>query len=155
MKLQEASKKEIKRIAVGTGVCFVMMIAVFALLSLFGVVAFDYRVLLGGVAGSLIAIGNFTILCLTIQSAAQIEDKKQMKMRFQLSYHYRLVLQAGWVVAAFFLPCFNVFAAAIPLLFPTVVIWYLQSRGQLVTPSERKNPPEDEEEEETLDSFEV
>lgn len=155
MKLQEASKKEIKRIAVGTGVCFVLMIAVFALLSLFDIVTFDYRVLLGGVAGSLVAIGNFTILCLTIQSAAQIEDKKQMKMRFQLSYNYRLVLQAGWVVAAFFLPCFNVFAAAIPLLFPTAVIWYLQSRGQLVTPSERKNPPADGEEEETLDSFEV
>lgn len=155
MKLQEASQKEIKRITVGTGVCFLLMIAVFALLSLFELVMFDYRVLLGGVAGSLIAVGNFTILCLTIQSAAKIDDKKQMKMRFQLSYNCRLALQAGWVVAAYFLSCFNVFAAAVPLLFPTVVIWYLQSKGQQINPSQRKNSPSDAAEVEELDSFEV
>ena len=41
----------------------------------------------------------------------------------------------------------NVFAAAIPLLFPNLMIFYLQARGKLVTPSERKNPPPDEMEE--------
>ncbi len=155
MKLQEASKKEIKRIAIGTGVCFVLMTAVFAVLGLVGVVAFDYRILLGGALGSLIAVANFTVLCLTIQKAAQIEDQKQMKMQFQVSYNIRLILQAGWVVAAFFLPWVNVFAAAIPLLFPTAVIWYLQSRGMLVKPSDRKNPPPEDEEEESTNSFEV
>lgn len=154
MKLQEASKKEIKRIAAGAGVCLVAMVSVFSLLALLGVGKFDYTVLLGGAVGTAIAIGNFALLCLTIQNAAQIEDKKQMKARFQLSYNARIVLQAGWVVAAFFLPCFHVIAAALPLLFPTAVIWFLQSRGTLVTPSQRKNPPAQEEEDKS-ESFEV
>jgi len=33
------------------------------------------------------------------------------------------------------------------LLFPNLMIFYLQARGKLVTPSERKNPPPEEMEE--------
>lgn len=128
MKLQDASKKEIKRIALGTGLGLVLMLAVFAALSLFGIGTFDYTVILSAVIGGGIAIGNFTLLCLTIQKAAGIEDKKQMKARFQLSYHARLMTQAAWVVAAFLLPCFNAVAAAIPLLFPTATIYLTSLR---------------------------
>ena len=48
-------------------------------------------------------------------------------------------------------------AAAVPLLFPNLSIYYLQARGKLVTPSERKNPPpeEMEESEDHKGSFEV
>lgn len=156
MKLQPASKKEIKRISVGSAICFVIMVAVFFVLSCLGVGTFGYTVILGGLAGTLVAIGNFTLLCLTIQRAAEIEDKKQMKARIQVSYNARLFLQAAWIVVAFLLPCFHVIAAAIPLLFPTVVIYVLQIKGKLVEPSQRKNPPlESEEEEERLDSFEA
>lgn len=156
MKLQEASKKEICRISIGAGICLAIMEAGFFILSLLGVGKFDYTVVLGGLAGTVIAIANFTVLCLTIQNAAQVEDQKQMKARFQLSYNARLILQAGWVVAAFLLPWFHVIAAALPLLFPTAVIWFLQSRGKLVTPSDRKTPPPTEEEaEENCNSFEV
>ncbi len=154
MKLQSASRKEIKRISIGAGICLVIMEAVFFLLSCLGIGTFDYRVVLGGVLGTLIAIVNFVVLCLTIQKAAETEDQKLMKARFQVSYNARLILQAGWVVGAFLLPWVNVIAAAVPLLFPSVVIWFLQSRGTLVTPSERKNPPMQEEEEERLDTLE-
>lgn len=156
MKLQKASVREIKRVAIGSGICLLLMFAVFFVLSLVNVVAFDYRILLGGIVGTAIAIGNFTLLCITIQKAAETEDKKLMKAKFQMSYNGRLIAQAAWVVAAFLLPVFNVFAAAIPLLFPTLIIFFLQSRGKLVTPSDRKNPVNPEEpEEERLDSFEV
>ncbi len=154
MKLQSASKKEIKRIALGSGVCLLLMETAFFLLSCFGIGTFDYTVVLGGILGTLVAVLNFTVLCLTIQKAAEAEDKKLMKARFQFSYNARLFLQAGWVVAAFLLGFVNVIAAAVPLLFPTAVIWFLQSRGKLVTPSERRNPPRQEEEEERLDTLE-
>ncbi|MBQ3252061.1 MAG: ATP synthase subunit I [Oscillospiraceae bacterium] len=144
MKFQTASLKEIKRISVGSGLCFVLMIAGFALLDLLGIGTLDYRVLLGGVVGTAVAVLNFAALCLTIQNAATADDKKQMKARFQLSYNIRLIAQAAWVVLAFLLECFHGIAAALPLLFPTLVIFFLQSRGVLVTPSQRKNPPQEE-----------
>ena len=97
-------------------------------------------------------IVSFIILCLSVQRAADMEPGKAMKAQMQLSYNLRLLLQAGWVVAAFLLPCFQVLAAAVPLLFPTVIIFYLQQKGKLVTPSERKNPenPEEDEQEDHL-----
>ena len=41
MKFQKASKREIKRVALGGGICFVLMTAVMLVLSLFGVGRFD------------------------------------------------------------------------------------------------------------------
>lgn len=155
MKLQSASKNAVFHIARGTAVCLAIQLVVMYLLTFVGVGSFDYRVPLSGVIGALIAIGNFALLCMTIQKAAGMESKKQMKARFQLSYNARLIGQAGWVVAAFLLPCFQAVAAALPLLYPTLVILYLNKRGTLATPSERKNPPAQEQTEEDLNSFEV
>ena len=74
----------------------------------------------------------------------------------QLSYNLRLALQAAWVIVAFIAPCFHVLAAAIPLLFPTVVLYILQASGKLATPSQRTDTPEQPEEtEERLDTFEA
>ena len=155
MKLQSASIKEIKRIALGSVICLALMIAAFFLLSQFGIGSFDYRVILSGVIGTLVAVGNFTLLCITIQKAAAMEDKKQMKARFQVSYNARLIIQAAWVVVAFLVSWLNALAAAIPLLFPTVIIYYLQIKGRLVSPSERKNPPQMEQEEDRPDTFDI
>lgn len=155
MKLQSASKKEIGRIAAGSVICLAIMIAVLFVLSCFEIGTFNYTVFLGGAIGTLVAILNFTILCLTIQKVAGMENGKPMKARVQLSYNLRLGLQAAWVVIAFVVPVFHTLASAIPLLFPTVVLYYLKSCGKLVTPSERKNSDVPAEEEERLDSFEV
>lgn len=157
MKLQSASKKEIKRIALGTLVWDLILIAALFLLSLEGIGTFDYKVFTGVAGGSVIAILNFTVMCLTIQKAVDIEEKKQMKAFIQGSYNGRLLLQAGWIVAAFLIPHVQVVAAAVPLLFPNLTIFYLQSKGRLVQPSERKNPPaeEQDEPEDHLGTFEV
>ena len=157
MKLQSASKKEIKRVAVGTAAFDVIMIAGLFLLSQFGMGTFSYRIFLGALGGSVIAILNFTIMCLTIQKAVDIEEKKQMKAFIQGSYNGRLLLQAAWIVVAFMVPHLHVIAAAVPLLFPNLTIFYLQMKGKLVEPSQRKNPPaeEQEEPEDRLESFEV
>ena len=157
MKLQPASKKEIKRIAMGTGVCDLILLAVLFVLSLEGLPTFNYTVFLGILIGSCVAILNFTIMCLTIQKATGIDDQKQMKAFIQGSYNGRLMLQAGWVVVAILVPHFQVVASAAPLLFPNLTIFYLQAKGKLVEPSERKNPPADEQDEpeDRLESFEV
>lgn len=137
MKLQPASRKEIKRITLGTLACDGIMIAGLFLLSQFGIGKFDFpRILLGAACGSIIAVLNFTILCLTVQSAVEIESKRKMKARFQLSYNIRMVIQAGWVVAAYLIPPIHFLAGALPIFFPNAVIYYLQFTGKLIPPSQ-------------------
>lgn len=132
MKLQSASRKEITRITIGTLVCDGIMIAGLFLLSQFGIGKFELgRILLGAACGTAVAVLNFTILCLTVQSALEIESKRKMKARFQLSYNIRMVLQAGWVVASFLIKPIHFVAGAAPILFPHVVILYLQFTGKL------------------------
>lgn len=159
MKLQAASRKELSRIAIGTLVCDGVMIAALFVLSLVGVGRFEpFRILLGAACGSVVAIVNFAILCLTVQSAVEIENKKKMKARFQLSYNVRLILQAGWVVLCFVLKPIHFVAGAAPILFPNVVIFFLQSRNKLFQPSDTPaKPMEDdgEPEEDNLGPFEV
>ena len=159
MKLQPASRKEIRRIALGTLVCDGLMIAALFLLSQFDMGRFDLpRILLGAACGSVIAVLNFTILCLTVQNAVGITSKRKMKAKFQLSYNIRMVLQAVWVVACFAIPQIHFVAGAAPILFPNVVIFYLQSKNKLFDPGEKtasSTPVTDEEPEDRLESFEV
>ena len=160
MKLQPASKKEIRRITAGILVCDVLMIAGLLLLSFVGVGTFSYRVFIGALGGSLIAILNFTILCITIQQATEIDDKKRMKAFVQGSYNGRLLLQAGWVVICFAVSHIHLIAGAVPLLFPHAVIFYLNSKGKLMPPDPPRDPSkaiteEEEDEEENLGPFEI
>ena len=89
MKLQSASRKEIARIAKGTVVCDVLLVAGLFLLSQFDIGTFSYRIFVGALGGSIITILNFTIMCLTVQKAVDFEDQKQMKAFFQASYNGR------------------------------------------------------------------
>lgn len=157
MKLQSASQKEILRISKGTLVCDALLIAVLFLLSQFDIGTFRLLPILLGVAGgTVVAIANFTILCLTVQKAVDIEDKKAMKARFQLSYNLRLILQAGWVVLCLALPQIHFIAGAAPVLFPNAVIFYLQSKNKLVTnPDNPASKVLDDEQEDHLESFEI
>ena len=158
MKLQPASRREIRRISIGTLICDGIMIAGLFLLSQFGIGTFQLsRILLGAACGSVIAVINFAILCLTVQSAVEIESKRKMKARFQLSYNIRLILQAVWVVLCFLIPQIHFVAGAAPVLFPNVVIFYLQYKNKLIPPSDAASSPapSQEEPEDYLGSFEV
>ncbi len=136
MKLQSASRREIGRISLGTLACDGILFAGLFLLSQFGIGTFQLgRILLGILCGSIVAILNFTILCLTVQSAVGMESKRKQKARFQLSYNLRMLIQAGWVVAAFLIPQVHFIAGAAPILFPNVVIYYLQFTGKLIQPT--------------------
>ena len=139
MKLQPASKKMSKMIAIGTTIGYLLMVAAFFGLSLVNPsVPFDYTVILGGAIGSFVAILNFVLMCLTIQAASQKYGEKPIKTWVQLSYSSRMILQCAWVVLAAILPCFHLIASALPLLFPTVVIIVMRKNKNLVDP-ERKD----------------
>ena len=132
MKLQAASKKELGRIAAGTLIGTGLLILVIYLFSLVGIGSFEAsRVFLGAGIGCLVAIGNFYLLCLTVQKAVGTENQKQMKAKFQLSYNARMLLQAAWVVIALLVPQIHVLAGAVPLLFPHAVILFLQMSGRI------------------------
>lgn len=146
MNLQPASRREIKRIAIGTAILDVLMIGAFALLGLLKIMDFQpLPIVLSAAVGSCLAIGSFTLLCITVQQAVEIEDRKKMQAKFQLSYNIRMVVQAGWVVICFFVPWLNIFAGAIPLAFPKVTILYLNGKGKLIEKTEAA-PAEIEEE---------
>lgn len=147
MKLQAASKKEVFRIAVGVLACDCIMIAALFLLSLVGVGTFDLaKILIGALCGSVIAVINFIILCLTIQSSLEITNKKKMKARFQFSYNARMIIQAVWIVATFlFREKIHFVAAAAPVLFPHVVILFLQFTGKLMPAGQNAATAETEE----------
>lgn len=128
MKLQPVFRKEIRRIAAGTGVCTLVLTLLIFLLSRFGIGIFDRTVLIGATGGFAVAVANFAVLCLTIQRAAASQSSEGMQALLRGSYHVRLLLQAAWVLAAFLIPQIHVLAAAIPLLFPAIVIFFLRKR---------------------------
>ena len=148
MILQPASQREVKRVAVGTLACDVLMVAGLFLASQFDIGTFSLgKILLSAAIGSSIAVLNFALMCLTVQSAVGMTDQKKMKAKFQLSYNARMILQAGWTVAAFLLPGIHFIAGAAPILFPKVTILYLQAKGKLLPPDPpRPSNPESTEE---------
>ena len=146
MILQPASRKEVKRVAVGTLVCDVLLVAGLFLASQFDIGTFALgKILLSAAIGSCVAVLNFALMCLTVQSALGMTDQKKMKAKFQLSYNARMILQAGWTVIAFLIPGLHFIAGAAPVLFPKVTILYLQAKGKLLPP----DPPRPETKEST------
>ena len=135
MKLQPASQREVRRVTTGTLVCDVLLVAGLFLASQFDIGTFDLgKILVSAAIGSVIAVLNFALMCLTVQSAVGMADQKQMKAKFQLSYNVRMILQAGWTVAAFLIPGLHFVAGAAPVIFPKVTILYLQAKGKLLPP---------------------
>ncbi len=139
MVLQSASRKEVRRIAIGSSICAVLQVAAFFVLSLVGIGTFSYKIVTGTIGGTCMGILNFALMCIMIQKATGIEDEKLMKAKVRNSYSFRKLIQVLWVVAAFLIPGVSVLAAVIPLVFPNVVIYYLQLKGKLL-PAEDPSP---------------
>ncbi len=155
MKLQPASRKEVRRIAAGTAVCDIILVAGLFLASQFDIGTFDPgKILISCAIGSCIAVLNFVLMCLTVQSAVGMTDQKRMKAKFQLSYNARMLLQAGWAVAAFLVPGLHFIAGAAPVLFPKITILYLQAKGRLLPPDPPRPPKTESTEEPAASSDE-
>lgn len=139
MTIQPVVKQETKKIAAGVIILSVLMIAVFLLIG-----KFDWGVLLGAAIGSAAAIGNFFLMALSVQKAADrmpvlpaqeekeageeaeeppvSEEAKNARKRMQFSYTMRMLMLAAIAIIAVLLPFVNSYAALIPMLFPRIVI---------------------------------
>ena len=125
-KPQQSIVKETKRIAVGTVIMLVMMLAVYAVLGKFTV-----GVLLGGLLGSAYAIFNFFMLGMTLQKAASMTDQQMAHMKVRASYSTRMIGMLILAVVAFALPFVEGIPCLIALLFPRATIFVLQVTGQI------------------------
>lgn len=129
-KLQPESKKELGRIAGGTAICTAAMWVVFAAFHTVGWLPFDSTVVLAGLAGAAVAVGNFAGICLMVQKVIDEPDEDRRKKMLKISYNSRMLAQAVWVLIAISAPCFQAFAGVLPLFFPRVTIYYLQITGK-------------------------
>lgn len=122
--IQPAVKKETKRVAVMTGIGLLIMLAGFLVLHMIfpDKVPFDYTVVLAGIVGSLVSVGNFFFMGLTVQKVAAQTNEDAARTRMKASYSQRMMAQMLWVVLAIVLPCFQFAAGIIPLLFPSMGI---------------------------------
>lgn len=125
-KPQQSIVKETKRIAVGTIIMLVVMLAVYAVLGKFTV-----GVLLGGLLGSAYAIFNFFMLGMTLQKAASMTDQQMAHMKVRSSYSTRMIGMLILAVVAFALPFVEGIPCLIALLFPRATIFVLQVTGQI------------------------
>ena len=125
-KPQQSIVKETKRIAVGTVIMLVAMLAVYAVLGKFTV-----GVLLGGLLGSAYAIFNFFMLGMTLQKAASMTDQQMAHMKVRSSYSTRMIGMLVLAVVAFALPFVEGIPCLIALLFPRATILAIQVTGQI------------------------
>lgn len=102
-------------IALGQLLCVAVMIGVFALLG-----RYDRRVLLGGIFGGIIAIGNFFAMAVCADLAADKAEQGNVQggqALLRASYIGRLVVAAILLFALVKSGLCHVFAAVLPLIF--------------------------------------
>ena len=112
--------KETLTIAVGESICVAMMLGVFALLG-----KFDRSVVMGGILGGLIAVGNFFFMAVGTALAAdkaENQDVKGGQAVISSSYTIRMIVMAVLLFAAVKSGFCNVFASVIPLVFVRPVL---------------------------------
>lgn len=82
--------RETLLLAIGEAVCIAAMVGIFALLN-----SFSYKVVLGGIIGGILAVGNFFFMAIASNSAADKaaeQDVKGGQATIKLSYYGRLVV---------------------------------------------------------------
>lgn len=107
-------------IAVGQVLCVAAMCGVFALLGYF-----DTSVVLGGLFGALLAIGNFFFMAIAADMAADKavnQDVKGGKSMIRSSYSLRLLVLAVLLFAFAKSGICNLFALVLPLVFTRPII---------------------------------
>lgn len=124
MKIQPAVKTETGRIAIATAIGVIIMYVVFFVLHMVvpNWAPFDIKVILGGIGGFIVAVGNFFWMALTVQKVASMEDEKAARSTMGVSYRYRTLIQLLWVILAIVVPVFNLVAGIVPLFIPSLFI---------------------------------
>ncbi len=112
--------KETVTVAVGVGICAAVMIGVFALLGYF-----DWKVLVGGIIGGVLAVANFFFMAISASLAAdkaQKQDVKGGQALMRNSYTLRLVVLFVILFACAKGGIANPIALVLPLIFVRPVL---------------------------------
>jgi hypothetical protein len=114
--------RETAIIAAGVAICTAVMYIVYFLLG-----RFDMSVLLGGLAGAVLSIGNFFFMAIGTSMAAdkaEAQDVKAGQLLVRNSYMLRLVVLFVILFACAKSGLFNLFALVLPLVFirPSIVV---------------------------------
>lgn len=119
-------------LALGEAVCVAAVSGIFAMLG-----AFDYKVLLGGVLGALIAVGNFFFMAIASDAAADKameQDVKGGQAVVKVSYGLRLVVMGILLIVFAKSGQCNLIAMVVPLVavFPiiTVIEFFRKAGGK-------------------------
>ena len=147
-KIDPTVKRETGFVALCVLVGSILLEAVFLLMG-----QWDYTVLLGNLLGGVTAVGNFLLMGLMIQKAIR-QDEKAAVNTVRLSQGGRLFMQGLVLMLAAVLSCFNIWAAAIPLLIPRVGFtlrqWFGKKPAAPATSASSAEPDDDMDEEEAL-----
>ena len=112
---------QIGRWAAGLAVCVVALRAVYALLGML-----TREVILGAIAGWILAIGNFASLSITVSNAvdraARDNDPQRAQLSIQASGVIRLLVLAAVYILLFRAKLCDPIAALLPLLMAQVVL---------------------------------
>jgi hypothetical protein len=112
--------KETAIIALGQAICVAAMIGIFALLD-----HFDRSVLIGGIAGGILATLNFLFMAIGASIAADKAQEQNVKggqATIQMSYMVRLVVLFIILFALVKSGYCNVIAAVLPLAFTRPIL---------------------------------
>ena len=115
-KIDPTIRKETRYIAVVTFLFAILQQAVFLVIG-----KWEPSVLLGGIYGWLVALGNFFLMCLAVQKAVG-QDEKDAKNTLKFSQSIRLLGLFVLALIAHFLPFINTIAAVVPYLYPRLAI---------------------------------
>ena len=122
--------KQTFTVAAGQLVCVAVMIGIFALLGYF-----DYTVVLGGLAGALVAVLNFLFMAIGVSLAADKAQEQNVKGGKSLvtgSYLLRIVLMFVVLFACAKSGHFHVVALVLPLVFVRPILTvaeFFQKKG--------------------------
>ena len=116
MKELSAVKKETVYIAVWELVLSAAMQAVFLVLK-----KWDCTVLLGNLGAAAVSVANFYLMGLSVEKSLDKEEKDAKKF-MQMSQTLRSFMLFAWAILGAVLPCFNIVASLVPLLFPTFAV---------------------------------
>lgn len=102
-------------VAIGVLICTAVMIGAFALMG-----KYDTSVLLGGIVGAILSIGNFFFMAVGTSLAADRAEKQDVKggqVLIRNSYMLRLAVLFVLLFACAKSGLFNLFALVLPLIF--------------------------------------
>ncbi len=85
----------------------------------------DLTVLAANALSLVLSVGNFFFMAYTVQLALA-KPEKEAKNTVKLSQSLRMLVLFACVCVGAYLPCFNVVALLIPLIFPRIAIAFRQ-----------------------------